>query len=289
MLSAVSRTTTPPQSVTIRRSTHGPRRCGSTTTLSPSSNRSSAITIATESCNRKAPDFGPRLFRGVPVAAVALFKRRDKRRDKEADMATERVDERPDGSGFDTASLSENWSMVALRGAADIIFGILALALPGITLLALVFLFGSYAIVDGVLNIAAAVRGRRGRGPWWLLLIEGLVSIAAGVAAFVLPGLTALLLVYIIGAWAIVTGVLEIVAAVRLRREIRNEWWLILGGVLSVVFGALVMYAPGAGAMAIVLWIGAYAIVFGALLLGLAFRLRSWRSDHERAAMPRAA
>lgn len=204
-------------------------------------------------------------------------------------MATDRAADRLDGAQLDIAALSGNWSMVALRGVAAIIFGVLALALPGITLLALVLLFGGYAIVDGVLNIIAAVRGRRGRGPWWLLLIEGLVSIAAGIAAFLLPGLTALVLVYIIGAWAIITGVLEVVAAVRLRQEIKNEWWLALGGVLSIVFGALVMYAPGAGALAIVLWIGAYSIVFGALLLGLAFRLRNWRADHERVAMPRAA
>jgi uncharacterized membrane protein HdeD (DUF308 family) len=190
---------------------------------------------------------------------------------------------------IDTVALSENWWMVGLRGIAAIIFGILALALPGITLLALVLLFGAYAIVDGILNVISATRGHAGRGPWWLLLIEGLVSIAAGVAALVLPGLTALLLVYIIGAWAIVTGALEVSAAVRLRREIRNEWWLGLSGVLSIVFGALVMYAPGAGALALVLWIGAYAIVFGALLLGLAFRLRSWRAGHERVPVARAA
>jgi uncharacterized membrane protein HdeD (DUF308 family) len=204
-------------------------------------------------------------------------------------MATERTAERLDEAGLDTASLSENWSMVALRGGAAIIFGVLALALPGITLLALVLLFGSYAIVDGILNIVAAVRRREGRGPWWLLLIEGVVSIGAGVVTFVMPGLTALLLVYVIGAWAIITGALEVAAAVRLRKEITNEWWLALSGVLSIVFGALVMLAPGAGALAMVLWIGGYSIVFGALLLGLAFRLRSWRGDQDRVPMARAA
>lgn len=204
-------------------------------------------------------------------------------------MATEKVQDRPENVAFDTASLSQNWSMVALRGVAAILFGILALALPGITLVALVLLFGSYAIIEGILTIVAAVRARGGRGPWWLLLIEGLVSVAAGIATFALPGLTALVLVYIIGAWAIITGVLEVASAVRLRKEIRNEWWLILSGVVSIVFGALIMFAPGAGALALVLWIGAYSIVFGALLLGLGFRLRSWQTDHARTPMARAA
>jgi uncharacterized membrane protein HdeD (DUF308 family) len=179
--------------------------------------------------------------------------------------------------------------MVALRGVAAILFGILALAMPGITLLALVLLFGSYAIIEGILTIVAAVRGRAGHGPWWLLLIEGLVSVAAGIATFALPRLTALVLVYIIGAWAVVTGALEVASAVRLRKEIRNEWWLILSGVLSIVFGALIMFAPGAGALALVLWIGAYSIMFGALLLALGFRLRSWQTDHTRRPMARAA
>ena len=194
-----------------------------------------------------------------------------------------------DAADVDIAALSRNWGMVALRGIAAILFGVLALLLPGITLLALVLLFGSYAIVDGVLNIVAALRGRAGQRAWWVLLLEGLVSVAAGVVTFAIPGLTALMLVYVIGAWAIITGVLEIVAAIRLRKEITNEWWLILSGALSVVFGVLVMIAPGAGALAMVLWIGAYSIVFGALLLGLALRLRNWRGDRQRVPMSRAA
>jgi uncharacterized membrane protein HdeD (DUF308 family) len=194
-----------------------------------------------------------------------------------------------DAAGVDIGALSRNWGMVALRGIAAILFGVLALLLPGITLLALVLLFGSYAIVDGVLNIVAALRGGAVQRAWWVLLLEGLVGVAAGVVTFAIPGLTALMLVYVIGAWAIITGVLKIVAAIRLRKEITNEWWLILSGALSVVFGVVVMIAPGAGALAMVLWIGAYSIVFGALLLGLAFRLRNWRSDRQRAPMARAA
>jgi uncharacterized membrane protein HdeD (DUF308 family) len=194
-----------------------------------------------------------------------------------------------DASDVDVAALSRNWGMVALRGIAAILFGVLALLLPGITLLVLVLLFGGYAIVDGVLNVVAALRGRAGKRAWWALLLEGLVSVAAGVVTFAIPGLTALMLVYVIGAWAMITGVLEIVAAIRLRKEITNEWWLVLSGALSVVFGVLVMIAPGAGALTMVLWIGAYSIVFGALLLGLAFRLRSWRGDRQRVPMARAA
>jgi len=174
---------------------------------------------------------------------------------------------------------ARNWWAVALRGIAAIVFGVLTFVLPGITVAALVLLFGAYAIVEGVFNVVAAVRGRRGEEPWWTLLLEGLVSIAAGVVAFAWPGLTALVLLYVIAAWAVITGVVEIVAAVRLRKEITGEWWLALSGALSVLFGVVLMIAPGAGALALVLWIGAYAIVFGVLLLGLALRLRRGRDD----------
>jgi uncharacterized membrane protein HdeD (DUF308 family) len=189
---------------------------------------------------------------------------------------------------LDMRSLARNWWAVALRGVAAILFGILTLVWPGISLAALVLLFGAYALVDGVFNIVAALRGRRGGYPWWALLVEGLVSIAAGLIAVFMPGLTALALVYVIGAWAVVTGVFEIVAAIRLREQIRGEGWLVLTGILSVAFGALLWIAPGAGALAMVLWIGAYAIVFGALLVALAFRLRSWRAEEPRP-MARAA
>jgi len=189
---------------------------------------------------------------------------------------------------MELAVLTRNWGAIAIRGVAAILFGILAFALPGLTLAVLVLLFGAYALVDGIFNIVAAVRGRGTAQPWWVLLLEGIVSVAAGVVTFVLPGLTALTLVYVIAAWAVVTGVLEIVAAVRLRNQVTGEWRLVLGGVLSIVFGILMMLAPGAGALALVLWIGAYALVFGALLLALAFRLRRAHLE-QRASLPRAA
>jgi len=175
---------------------------------------------------------------------------------------------------FDAATLARNWWAIALRGVAGIIFGILAFVMPGMTLAVLVLLFGAYALVDGIFDIIASLSGHSGPQSWWMLLLEGLVGVAAGLVTFFMPGLTALTLVYVISAWAIITGVLEIVAAVRLRKVITNEWWLALGGVLSIVFGAFIAAAPGAGALALVFWIGAYALIFGVLLVGLGFRLR---------------
>src|SRR5258706_12417954 len=185
--------------------------------------------------------------------------------------------------------LAKNWWVVALRGVAAIMFGLLAMLMPGMTLAALVLLFGAYALVEGVLNVIAAVRGR-GRGePWWALLIEGIVSIGAGLVTFFMPGLTALVLVYVIAAWPIITGVLEIVTAIRLRKLIRREWLLALSGVLSVAFGLLMIVAPGPGALALVLWIGAYSLVFGAPLVGLSLRLRRPRDEDTRVPLTRAA
>jgi uncharacterized membrane protein HdeD (DUF308 family) len=170
--------------------------------------------------------------------------------------------------------ISAKWWSFVVRGLLAIIFGILALIMPGPTLLALVLLFGIYSVADGIFNIMGAFTVEREQTRWWVLLIEGIVSIAAGVIAFVLPGLTALALLYLIAAWAVVTGVLEIAAAIRLRRHIKGEWLLALAGVLSVVFGALIALRPGVGALAIVWWIGAYAIAFGALLIALGLRIR---------------
>ncbi|HYY89063.1 MAG TPA: HdeD family acid-resistance protein [Chloroflexota bacterium] len=169
--------------------------------------------------------------------------------------------------------LARHWWLVALRGLLAVVFGLLAFAWPGMTLVVLIVLFGAYAVVDGVLGILAALRGDTDHR--LAMLLEGVVSVVAGVVAFVWPGLTALVLAYIIAFWAILTGVLEIVAAVRLRRVIHNEWALLVGGALSVLFGVVVAAAPGAGALALVWLIGAYAVVFGIALIAVSWRLRS--------------
>jgi uncharacterized membrane protein HdeD (DUF308 family) len=179
--------------------------------------------------------------------------------------------------------LSRNWWALALRGLAAIIFGILAFVWPGITLWALILLFGAYMLVDGVFAIVAAVRVAGEAARWWLLLVEGILGVLAGIVAFVWPGLTALALLYFVAAWAIVTGIFEIVGAIRLRREIEGEWALILGGALSVLFGVLlVAVGPGVGLLSLVWLIGVYAVAFGVLLLILAFRVRNERSTEAR-------
>lgn len=179
----------------------------------------------------------------------------------------------------DVTELAKYWWVFALRGALAVLFGIMTVFLPGLTLAALVLLFGSYAIIEGGFNVVSALRRRKDERLWWVLLLEGLVSIAAGVVTFVLPILSALALIYVIAAWAIVTGILELVGAIRLRGRIRGAVWLGLSGVASLAFGVLVAIFPGAGALALVLWIGAFSLVFGALLIALAFRLRSARGS----------
>ena len=168
--------------------------------------------------------------------------------------------------------VADHWWVFALRGAAAIVFGILAFIWPGVTLAFLILLWGAYALIDGVLGLVASFR--TGQDHRWALLIEGIVGIAAGIITFAWPGLTALVLLYIIAAWSLVTGILEIVGAIRLRKVIENEWWMAISGALSILFGIILFVAPGAGALALVWLIAAYAIVFGVILLALAFRLR---------------
>jgi uncharacterized membrane protein HdeD (DUF308 family) len=170
-------------------------------------------------------------------------------------------------------ALAKNWWLLLLRGIAAIIFGLLAFAWPGLTLLTLILFYGAFALVDGVLAIIAAIASGAPAPRWWLAIV-GLLGIAAGLLTFLMPGLTALVLLFFIAGWAIATGVFQIIGAIKLRKEIDNEWLLILGGIISVLFGVSMMLAPGAGALALVWVIGAYSIVMGALFVALAFRLR---------------
>ncbi len=190
-------------------------------------------------------------------------------------MSTIQTDRQP-GVGLGSAmvhALARNWWLLLLRGIAAIIFGLLALAWPGLTLLTLILFYGAFALVDGVLAIVAAITGGVPRSRWWLAIV-GLLGIAAGLLTFLTPGLTALVLLFFIAGWAIVTGVFEIIGAIKLRKEIDNEWLLILGGIISVLFGVGMMLAPGAGALALVWVIGAYSVVMGVLFVALAFRLK---------------
>lgn len=178
---------------------------------------------------------------------------------------------------IDLDSLTRNWWAVALRGLAGILFGIITFVSPGISLAALVLLFGAYAFADGVLSIVSAVH-RRGADRWWLLLLQGIVGIGAGAVTLLWPGITALALLFVMAAWALVGGALQVAAAIRLRKVITGEWLLALSGVLSIALGVLLVLFPGPGALALVIWIGAYAFVFGILLLVLGFKLRGLRS-----------
>jgi len=172
--------------------------------------------------------------------------------------------------------MSGRWWAVVLRGVLAILFGVLALALPGITVAALVITYAAYALVDGVFSLVALARGHRGLRPWWSLLLEGLLGIGAAVTTFFWPGLTLLVLVSIVAAWALVRGIFLIAAAIRLRQEIRGEWLLALAGVLSVALGVLIFMMPVAGAVAIALTLGVYAIAFGLVLVGLGVRMKRW-------------
>jgi uncharacterized membrane protein HdeD (DUF308 family) len=170
---------------------------------------------------------------------------------------------------------TRNWVWIVARGALAIIFGLGALAVPGITWVVLMSFFAAYALIGGIAAIVAAVsRERRTDRPWGLLLVEGILGIAVAAVWVLWPAATSLAFLYVLGSWAIVSGVLEIGTAIRLRKDIQGEWMLAFAGVLSIALGAIVWLWPAAGALALVWWIGGYAIVFGALIIAVGLHLR---------------
>jgi uncharacterized membrane protein HdeD (DUF308 family) len=176
-------------------------------------------------------------------------------------------------------ALIRNWWSLVLRGILGIVLGLITFAWPEITLAGIVMLFGAYALIDGIFNIAGAVRAVQAHERWGALVFEGIVGIGAAIVTIAWPAITALALVYVIGAWALVTGVFEIAAAVRLRKYVTGEWLLVLSGIASMVFGFMMMLVPIAGALVIALWFGAYALVTGVILIALGIRLRGLRNS----------
>jgi uncharacterized membrane protein HdeD (DUF308 family) len=170
------------------------------------------------------------------------------------------------------AALARNWWLIGLRGLLGVVFGVIALIMPIATILALVLLFSAYMLVDGVFAIYAAVRAAQQREHWGLLVLQGIASIAAGVIAFLWPGITILAFVLLIAAWSIVSGALLLAAAFQTEAA---RWWLVVGGIAALVYGALMIVAPLVGAIVLTWWLGAYALVFGIALIVLAFKLRS--------------
>jgi uncharacterized membrane protein HdeD (DUF308 family) len=173
--------------------------------------------------------------------------------------------------------LAENWWLLLLRGLAAIAFGVIAFLWPAITLVALTYLFGIYAIVDGVAAIWAAFNLPGAAGPRWWLGLSGVVSILAGIVAFAYTGITALVLLVFIAVWAIIIGVLQLYAASQLWKVIDNDWWLILSGLLSIAFGAVLIAWPSTGALALIWTIAWFALFFGCMFIGLAFELKKFK------------
>jgi uncharacterized membrane protein HdeD (DUF308 family) len=176
--------------------------------------------------------------------------------------------------------LARNWWSLVIRGIIGILAGIIAFTWPGVTFRALLLLFAAYVLIDGVVDIIGAVRAADAGERWGALLFEGIVGILAAVVTIFWPAITAFALVFVIAAWAIITGIAEIAAAVRLRQHVSGEWLLGLAGVISVLFGVFMLARPLAGALVLALWFGAYAFIFGVVMIALGFRLRDWEHHH---------
>ena len=161
-----------------------------------------------------------------------------------------------------------------MRGLAGVIFGVLTFLWPGMTLFVLVVLFGAYALVNGIFSFMLAAKAPKGYPNFGSLILAGIFGVLAGLITLFWPGITAFSLLIVIAAWAIVNGIMEIYYAIKLRKEIKGEWLLVLAGILSVVFGVLLLLNPFVGALVLVLWIGSFAVVFGILLMILAFKMK---------------
>lgn len=171
-------------------------------------------------------------------------------------------------------TLARNWWAIVLRGVFAVLFGLGTFVWPGITLAVLVLLYGGYLFIDGILAVLWALAKRNEGSFSWQVFLIGLASLAAGVVTLLWPGVTAIVLLYLIAVWAIVRGIFEILAAFHLRRELRHEWLLALNGALSILFGVVLIVAPGAGALAVLWLIGSFAIVVGIVMIALGFRLK---------------
>jgi uncharacterized membrane protein HdeD (DUF308 family) len=176
--------------------------------------------------------------------------------------------------------MAGNWWALLLRGIAAVLFGLGALLWPGLTLFVLIVLFGAYALVDGVFGVVAGIRESGERR--WLLLAEGALGVLAGLAVLLWPGITAVVLLYIISFWAILGGLLRVATAILFRREVENVWAMIGSGVLSVLFGMILVVLPGVGLLSLVWLVGIYAIVFGAAMIALGFMVRGHRQQSGR-------
>jgi uncharacterized membrane protein HdeD (DUF308 family) len=176
--------------------------------------------------------------------------------------------------------ISGSWWSWLLRGIAAVVFGVLAILWPGITFLAFVAMFAAYALIDGVLHLTSAFRAPQGQ-PRWLLALQGILGIGVAVLTFMWPGITALALLFLIGAWAIIGGAMRIALAIQLRKVIAGEWLLGLSGVMSIIFGVLVYLVPVAGVVGVAFIVGFYAITLGVVMMSLAFRLRKFERSLE--------
>jgi len=184
-----------------------------------------------------------------------------------------------------TTAFVLNWWAIALRGGAAVLFGLFALLRPGVALGALVFVFGVYALLDGVFAVIAGIRAAEHHERWWPALLEAVLGVGAAAAAFLVPGATVVGLLYVVAAWALISGGLKLAGAVHLGRHVPGAWWLAVAGLVSLIFGGLLLVAPGAGVLALVWWIGVYALVRGTVLLTLALRLRR-HHQHQRPGPP---